>query len=121
MDKLEQLFSKIESYNNDKIIYNDSFLGMDLELVKLPLRKFAQLQEGADKGAVKALDVMASVIYSHVPLFQEKELIEKLEIKLNIHAVVPAIYNQNMGAMTKLYNFINTKLYGLDEENFEGK
>lgn len=118
-DKLEQLFARIEENEDKKIIYNDEFLGMELELKRLSLRKFAELQEGADKGTVKAVDTIARVIYEHTPLFQDTELLEKCKVKVNKYAVVSKIYNENMGAMTKLYKFINDTIYGAAEEETE--
>lgn len=121
-DKLEQLLSKIEEKEQNTIIYNDEYLGMDLEIQKLSIRKFAELQDGADKSVVKSIDATIRIIWEHVPLFQKRELLEKFDIKMSKYAVISKIYGDNLGAMTKLVDFINEKLYGIkNEDNDLGK
>ncbi|CAM3413097.1 hypothetical protein [Pseudostreptobacillus hongkongensis] len=121
-DKLEQLLSKIEEKEQNTIIYNDEYLGMDLEIQKLSIRKFAELQDGADKSVVKSIDATIRIIWEHVPLFQKRELLEKFDIKMSKYAVISKIYGDNLGAMTKLVDFINEKFYGIkNDESDSGK
>ena len=121
-DKLEQLLSKIEEKEQNTIIYNDEYLGMDLEIQKLSIRKLAELQDGADKSVVKSIDATIRIIWEHVPLFQKRELLEKFDVKMSKYAVISKIYGDNLGAMTKLVDFINEKLYGIkNDESDSGK
>lgn len=118
-NKLEQLFSKIEEKENEKYIYRDDYLEMDLEVKKLTLRRLAQLQDNSDKNTLKAIEATYQTIYEHIPLFQSPEILEKFDIKLNKYSVVAKIYNQNMKAITKLFNYINKVLYGIDNDESE--
>lgn len=113
-NKLELLLNKLEE-KKDKYIYHDEYLGMGFELKKLSLRRFNQLQEGADKNGDKTLEAMYKVIYEHVPLFQAPELIEKLGVQKK-ESVVPGIYNNNLEPMNKLMKFINRDLYQIIED-----
>lgn len=108
------LVNRIEEKSKEKIVYKDEFLDADLEIKKLPLKQYLSIQEKAKKSP-NELDVLCEIIYRSVPIFQSEELQEYFEIKMNTYSVIPKIYADNLGAMIKVVNFINS-LYGIEDE-----
>lgn len=111
---VSDLLNRIEETTKEKIIYKDEFLGASLEIKKLPLKQYLSIQAKA-KSSSNDLDCICEIIYKSVPLFQEKELQEHFEIKMNAHSVITKIYSDNLGAMINVVNFIN-RLYGIEDE-----
>lgn len=114
MSNLNNLLDKIRVKKEEKHIYHDDFLDSDFEVKLLPLKEFMNIVSRA-KGKDGDIDVITEILYRSVPIFQEEELLEELNIKVNKFSVVSTIFNQNLGAMLKFFNYING-LYGIDIE-----
>ena len=118
---LEMLIAKKEQSNNDKmkvVLFNSEILGGTIEVRKLKARDVIKIMDSTDnKSTEEAYNANCKLIYKHCPILQEKELQEAYEIAEPYEIVVP-VFEENLGEINKLSNFI-LSLYGLtDSEQF---
>lgn len=118
---LEMLIAKKEQSNNDKmkvVLFNSEVLGGTIEVRKLKARDVIKIMDSTDsKSTEEAYNANCKLIYKHCPILQEKELQEAYEVAEPYEVVVP-VFEENLGEINKLSNFI-LSLYGLtDSEQF---
>lgn len=118
---LEMLIAKKEESNNDKmkvVLFNSEVLGGTIEVRKLKARDVIKIMDSTDsKSTEEAYNANCKLIYKHCPILQEKELQEAYEVAEPYEVVVP-VFEENLGEINKLSNFI-LSLYGLtDNEQF---
>lgn len=120
---LEMLIAKKEQSNNDKmkvVLFNSEVLGGTIEVRKLKARDVIKIMDSTDsKSTEEAYNANCKLIYKHCPLLQEKELQEVYEVAEPYEVVVP-VFEENLGEINKLSNFI-LSLYGLAEEEKASK
>lgn len=112
---LEMLIAKKEQSNNDKmkvVLFNSEVLGGTIEVRKLKARDVIKIMDSTeDKTTEAAYNANCKLIYKHCPILQEKELQETYEVAEPYEVVVP-VFEENLGEINKLSNFI-LSLYGL--------
>ena len=89
-------------------------LGSTLTIKRLPLAQvcdFLDMAEGST--ARENLDLYKELIYKSVPLFQDKDLLEVYDC-IEPYDVVTAVFDDNIGAIGKLAEFI-LDLYGVQD------
>lgn len=120
---LEMLIAKKEQSNNDKmkvVLFNSEVLGGTIEVRKLKARDVIKIMDSTDsKSTEEAYNANCKLIYKHCPILQEKELQEAYEVAEPYEVVVP-VFEENLGEINKLSNFI-LSLYGLAEEEKASK
>lgn len=109
------LIAKKEQSNNDKmrvVLFNSEVLGGTIEVRKLKARDVIKIMDSTeDKTTEAAYNANCKLIYKHCPILQEKELQEAYEVAEPYEVVVP-VFEENLGEINKLSNFI-LSLYGL--------
>lgn len=118
---LEMLIAKKEQSNNDKmkvVLFNSEVLGGTIEVRKLKARDVIRIMDSTDsKSTEEAYNANCKLIYKHCPILQDKELQATYEVAEPYEVVVP-VFEENLGEINKLSNFI-LSLYGLtDSEQF---
>lgn len=118
---LDMLIAKKEQSNNDKmkvVLFNSEVLGGTIEVRKLKARDVIKIMDSTDsKSTEEAYNANCKLIYKHCPTLQDKELQEVYEVAEPYEVVVP-VFEENLGEINKLSNFI-LSLYGLtDSEQF---
>lgn len=118
---LEMLIAKKEQSNNDKmkvVLFNSEVLGGTIEVRKLKARDVIKIMDSTDsKSTEEAYNANCKLIYKHCPILQDKELQATYEVAEPYEVVVP-VFEENLGEINKLSNFI-LSLYGLtDSEQF---
>lgn len=115
---LEMLLARKQKSDNDQLkvkIFHSEVLDGDLEVHKQNiykvLNKFGDVAEGLD--GVEMFQNTCSLILEHVPLFKNKELLKEYEC-IEPLDIVPEIFDNNIGEINKLANFI-LSLYGLGD------
>ena len=120
---LEMLIAKKEQSNNDKmkvVLFNSEVLGGTIEVRKLKARDVIKIMDSTeDKTTEAAYNANCKLIYKHCPILQEKELQAAYEVAEPYEVVVP-VFEENLGEINKLSNFI-LSLYGLAEEEKASK
>lgn len=112
------LVERLENKEEQKYTFFDEYLNGELEIKPLPLKIILDYVSQVEKSSgnlVKQYDILTEIIFKSVPVFQNEELQETANIKQNKYAIVGKIYNNNMGAMNKVANYIFS-IYGLDDE-----
>ena len=111
------LIAKKEQSNNDKmkvVLFNSEVLGGTIEVRKLKARDVIKIMDSTDsKSTEEAYNANCKLIYKHCPILQEKELQEAYEVAEPYEVVVP-VFEENLGEINKLSNFI-LSLYGLTD------
>ena len=114
---LEMLIAKKEQSNNDKmkvVLFNSEVLGGTIEVRKLKARDVIKIMDSTDSKSTKeAYNANCKLIYKHCPILQEKELQATYEVAEPYEVVVP-VFEENLGEINKLSNFI-LSLYGLTD------
>jgi hypothetical protein len=114
---LDMLIAKKEQSNNDKmkvVLFNSEVLGGTIEVRKLKARDVIKIMDSTDsKSTEEAYNANCKLIYKHCPILQEKELQEAYEVAEPYEVVVP-VFEENLGEINKLSNFI-LSLYGLTD------
>nr|DAK44970.1 MAG TPA: tail assembly chaperone protein [Caudoviricetes sp.] len=115
------LIARKEQSNNDKmkvVLFNSEVLGGTIEVRKLKARDVIKIMDSTDnKSTEEAYNVNCKLIYKHCPILQDKELQAAYEVAEPYEVVVP-VFEENLGEINKLSNFI-LSLYGLtDSEQF---
>lgn len=118
---LDMLIARKEQSNNDKmkvVLFNSEVLGGTIEVRKLKARDVIKIMDSTDnKSTEEAYNVNCKLIYKHCPILQDKELQAAYEVAEPYEVVVP-VFEENLGEINKLSNFI-LSLYGLtDSEQF---
>lgn len=118
---LDMLIARKEQSNNDKmkvVLFNSEVLGGTIEVRKLKARDVIKIMDSTDnKSTEEAYNVNCKLIYKHCPILQDKELQAAYEVAEPYEVVVP-VFEENLGEINKLSNFI-LSLYGLtDNEQF---
>ena len=112
---LEMLIAKKEQSNNDKmkvVLFNSEVLGGTIEVRKLKARDVIKIMDSTDsKSTEEAYNANCKLIYKHCPILQDKELQATYEVAEPYEVVVP-VFEENLGEINKLSNFI-LSLYGL--------
>lgn len=112
---LEMLIAKKQQSNDDKmriVLFNSEVLGGTIEVRKLKARDVIRIMDSTDsKSTEEAYNANCKLIYKHCPILQEKELQEAYEVAEPYEVVVP-VFEENLGEINKLSNFI-LSLYGL--------
>lgn len=114
---LEMLIAKKEQSNNDKmkvVLFNSEVLGGTIEVRKLKARDVIKIMDSTDnKSTEEAYNANCKLIYKHCPILQDKELQVVYEVAEPYEVVVP-VFEENLGEINKLSNFI-LSLYGLTD------
>nr|DAO73396.1 MAG TPA: tail assembly chaperone protein [Caudoviricetes sp.] len=115
------LIARKEQSNNDKmkvVLFNSEVLGGTIEVRKLKARDVIKIMDSTDnKSTEEAYNANCKLIYKHCPILQDKELQAAYEVAEPYEVVVP-VFEENLGEINKLSNFI-LSLYGLtDSEQF---
>lgn len=114
---LEMLIAKKEQSNNDKmkvVLFNSEVLGGTIEVRKLKARDVIKIMDSTDsKSTEEAYNANCKLIYKHCPILQDKELQATYEVAEPYEVVVP-VFEENLGEINKLSNFI-LSLYGLTD------
>jgi hypothetical protein len=118
---LDMLIARKEQSNNDKmkvVLFNSEVLGGTIEVRKLKARDVIKIMDSTDnKSTEEAYNANCKLIYKHCPILQDKELQAAYEVAEPYEVVVP-VFEENLGEINKLSNFI-LSLYGLtDNEQF---
>lgn len=118
---LDMLIARKEQSNNDKmkvVLFNSEVLGGTIEVRKLKARDVIKIMDSTDsKSTEEAYNANCKLIYKHCPILQDKELQATYEVAEPYEVVVP-VFEENLGEINKLSNFI-LSLYGLtDSEQF---
>jgi len=118
---LDMLIARKEQSNNDKmkvVLFNSEVLGGTIEVKKLKARDVIKIMDSTDnKSTEEAYNANCKLIYKHCPILQDKELQAAYEVAEPYEVVVP-VFEENLGEINKLSNFI-LSLYGLtDSEQF---
>lgn len=118
---LDMLIARKEQSNNDKmkvVLFNSEVLGGTIEVRKLKARDVIKIMDSTDnKSTEEAYNANCKLIYKHCPILQDKELQAAYEVAEPYEVVVP-VFEENLGEINKLSNFI-LSLYGLtDSEQF---
>lgn len=116
---LEMLIAKKDQSNNDKmkvVLFNSEVLGGTIEVRKLKARDVIKIMDSTDsKSTEEAYNANCKLIYKHCPILQEKELQATYEVAEPYEVVVP-VFEENLGEINKLSNFI-LSLYGLTDSD----
>lgn len=116
---LEMLIAKKEQSNNDKmkvVLFNSEVLGGTIEVRKLKARDVIKIMDSTDsKSTEEAYNANCKLIYKHCPILQDKELQATYEVAEPYEVVVP-VFEENLGEINKLSNFI-LSLYGLTDSD----
>ena len=97
--------SKYKEYNCDAI-------GGALTIKRLPIAQICDILDMAEGSSAREnLDLYKELIYKSVPLFQDQDLIEAYDC-VEPYDVVTAVFDENIGAISKLAEFI-LDLYGM--------
>lgn len=114
---LEMLIAKKQQSNDDKmriVLFNSEVLGGTIEVRKLKARDVIRIMDSTDsKSTEEAYNANCKLIYKHCPILQDKELQEAYEVAEPYEVVVP-VFEENLGEINKLSNFI-LSLYGLTD------
>lgn len=118
---LDMLIARKEQSNNDKmkvVLFNSEVLGGTIEVRKLKARDVIKIMDSTDnKSTEEAYNANCKLIYKHCPILQDKELQAAYEVAEPYEVVVP-VFEENLGEINKLSDFI-LSLYGLtDSEQF---
>jgi hypothetical protein len=112
---LDMLIARKEQSNNDKmkvVLFNSEVLGGTVEVRKLKARDVIKIMDSTDnKSTEEAYNANCKLIYKHCPILQDKELQAAYEVAEPYEVVVP-VFEENLGEINKLSNFI-LSLYGL--------
>ena len=112
---LEILIAKKQQSENDKmkvVLFNSEVLGGTIEVVKHRARDVIKIMDSAQEAAYNA---NCKLIYKHCPILHDKELQKTYEVAQPYEIVIP-VFDENLGEINKLSNFI-LNLYGLGEES----
>lgn len=114
---LDMLIARKEQSNNDKmkvVLFNSEVLGGTIEVRKLKARDVIKIMDSTDnKSTEEAYNANCKLIYKHCPILQDKELQAVYEVAEPYEVVVP-VFEENLGEINKLSNFI-LSLYGLTD------
>lgn len=89
-------------------------LGSTLTIKRLPLAQVCDILDMAEGSTAREnLDLYKELIYKSVPLFQDKDLSEAYDC-IEPYDVVTAVFDDNIGAIGKLAEFI-LDLYGMQD------
>ncbi len=89
-------------------------LGSTLTIKRLPLAQVCDILDMAEGSTAREnLDLYKELIYKSVPLFQDKDLLEVYDC-IEPYDVVTAVFDDNIGAIGKLAEFI-LDLYGVQD------
>ena len=116
---LEMLLARKEQSNNDKMriaYFNSEVLGGTIEVVKHKARDVIKIMDSAqEKTTEAAYNANCKLIYKHCPILHDKELQKTYEVAQPYEIVIP-VFDENLGEVNKLSNFI-LNLYGLGAED----
>ena len=116
---LEILIAKKQQSENDKmkvVLFNSEVLGGTIEVVKHKARDVIKIMDSAqEKTTEAAYNANCKLIYKHCPILHDKELQKTYEVAQPYEIVIP-VFDENLGEINKLSNFI-LSLYGLGEES----
>ena len=100
--------------------YPCEFLGGSLIIKRLPLTQVCDmLDQSANASTTDSLNLYKELIYKSVPMFKDEQLISAYDC-IEPYDVVTAVFEDNLGELTKLAEFILT-LYGLQDVEDEVK
>ena len=89
-------------------------LGSTLIIRRLPLAQVCDIVDMVDGNTAREnLDLYKELIYKSVPLFQDKDLLEAYNC-VEPYDIVTAVFDDNLGAIGKLAEFI-LDLYGMQD------
>lgn len=116
---LEILIAKKQQSENDKmkvVLFNSEVLGGTIEVVKHKARDVIKIMDSTEEKTTEAAyKANCKLIYKHCPILQKKELQETYQVAEPYEVVIP-VFDENLGEVNKLSNFI-LNLYGLGEED----
>lgn len=116
---LEELVLKKQQGDLDKHkvkIYSSKELGGDIEVVKIPLKRYLELGKGiSPEDPGDSMDIMCSVIFESCPFIKEnsKQLMEMYDVKVPTDLPL-YLFNENMKELTDLSEIINS-FFGIDK------
>ena len=116
---LEILIAKKQQSENDKmkvVLFNSEVLGGTIEVVKHRARDVIKIMDSTEEKTTEAAyKANCTLIYTHCPILQKKELQEAYQVAEPYEVVIP-VFDENLGEVNKLSNFI-LNLYGLGAED----
>ena len=93
--------------------YPCEFIGMTLTVKRLPLAQVCGMFDALGNAATAdSLELYKELIYKSVPLFKDEDLLREYNC-VEPYDIVTAVFDDNLGEMTKIVNFI-LEFYGLD-------
>ena len=114
---LEMLIAKKQISEDDKmkvVLFNSEVLGGTIEVVKHRARDVIKIMDSTqEKTTEAAYNANCKLIYKHCPILQNKELQATYDVAQPYEVVIP-VFEENLGEINKLSNFI-LNLYGLGE------
>ncbi len=100
--------------------YPCPFLGGSLTIKRMPLTQVCAILDGSDStSTTDSLNLYKELIYKSVPMFKDEELLSSYDC-VEPYDIVTAVFDDNLGELTKLAEFILT-FYGLQNVEDEVK
>lgn len=113
----KELLLERATKNKEESKYKDypcDALGSTLTIKRLPIAQVCDILDMAEGSTAREnLDLYKELIYKSVPLFQDKDLSEAYDC-IEPYDVVTAVFDDNLGAIGKLAEFI-MDLYGMQD------
>ena len=113
----KELLLERATKNREKNQYKDypcEEIGSTLIVKRLPVAQICDILDMADGTTAREnLDLYKELIYKSIPLFQDRELLKAYEC-VEPHDIVTAVFDENLGAISKLAEFI-LDLYGVQD------
>ena len=91
--------------------YESEALGLVFTVKRLPVARLMAIMDMGEETAAGGLETSKQIIYESVPILQDKEL-QSAYSCVEPHDIVLAVFNDNLGEIEKLVDFINGQ-YGL--------
>lgn len=116
---LEELVLKKQQGDLDKHkvkIYSSKELGGDIEVVKIPLKRYLEMTNGmSSENAEEGIELMCSIIFESCPFIKDnsKQLMEMYDVKVPTDLPL-YLFNENMKELTDLSEIINS-FFGIDK------
>lgn len=116
---LEELALRKQQGNLDKVqvkVYNSKELGGEIELVKIPLKKYLEMTSGINMdNPGDNIELMCNTIFESCPFIKNnsKELMEIYDAKIPTDLPLYML-NENMKELTEISELINS-FFGIDK------
>ena len=97
--------------------YTSEAMGLAFTVKRLPISRVLQITDMGEETALGGLETSKQLIYESIPMLQDKELQAAYNC-VEPHDIVLAVFDDNLGEVEKLVEFINRQ-YGLTIEDIK--